>query len=157
MTTEAELKVRVRAAGMGDREASGLFLSRAASEESIEQFDVLGFLQAFVLPVAQVDAGQLFIAKRGLAIIGLASAVFGQAGGNIEIDALLIDPTVDRVVVGTKLTEAVSAFAKRVGASVLDILATESNKNDLIAIGFGVLGIDEAIEATVAYRMRKEI
>jgi N-acetylglutamate synthase-like GNAT family acetyltransferase len=150
--TEANLKVRVRAAAMNDRDALAQFLSRAAGDENIDRFDVLGFLQEFALPVAQVEAGQLFIAKQGWAIVGLASVLFRQAGG-IEIDALLIDPNVDRVRVASQLVEVAGSFARKVGASGMHVLATEAAKPDLEAIGFSVLGVDESIEATVALRM----
>jgi len=156
LTTESNLKVRVRAAGPGDGDALAQFLSRAASDDNIDAFDVLGFLQEFVLPVAQVEAGQLFIAKQGWSIVGLASVVF-RHDGEIEIDALLIDPSVDRVRVGGQLVEVASYFARKISVSGLHVLATEAARADLDAIGFAVLGVDESIETTLALRMRMEV
>lgn len=146
----------MRAAALGDRDAIAAFLSRAVTEENIDAFDVLGFLQEFALPLAQVEAGQLFIAKQGWTIVGLASVVF-RHDGEIEIDALLIDPSVDRVGVGGQLAEVAGYFARKISVTGLHVLATEAARADLDAIGFAVLGVDEAIETTIALRMRREV
>ena len=119
---------------MADRDALAQFLSHAASDENVEQFDVLGFLQELKLPVAQVEAGQLFVAKRGGAIIGLASVVY-RHDSDIEIDAMLVDPTADRVRVGDQLAEAAADFGRKAGAAGVHVLAIESAKPDLESIG----------------------
>ena len=141
---------------MADGNALAQFLSHAASDENVEQYDVLGFLQEFKLPVAQVEAGQLFMAKQGSSIVGLASVVF-RHDSDIEIDALLIDPSANRVKVGEALVDAAREFGRKANASGVYMLAAEPAKQDLQAIGFTVLGDDASIEATVALQLRKDV
>ena len=155
-TTQANLEIRVRAATMADRQALVLFLSRAAREENIEAYDVLGYLQEFALPVAQVEAGQLVVAFRGFAIVGLASIVF-RHDGEIEIDALLIDPSAVRDQVAAGLIAACSAFAAKVATGGLHATANDAAKSDLQRWGFETIGIDESIEVSVAHMMRRPI
>ena len=141
---------------MADGNALAQFLSHAASDEIVEQFDVLGFLQEFKLPVAQVEAGQLFMAKRGSSIVGIASVVF-RHDSDIEIDALLIDPSADRVKVGVALVDAAREFGRKANANGVHVLAAKPAKANLEAIGFTVLGIDPSIEATTALLLRKDV
>jgi N-acetylglutamate synthase-like GNAT family acetyltransferase len=154
MTADAE--INVRAATVADRDMLRLFLSRAAREENIEAYDVLGYLQEFVLPLAQVDAGQIFVAIRAWSIVGLASVVFRQ-DGEIEIDALLIDPSVERNKIGVQLIAACGAFARSVSAKGLHVTAYDAAKADLADWGFTVIAIDEPVEFAAVSKMRKEV
>ena len=156
LTTQANHDLRVRAATMADRQALVLFLSRAAREENIEAYDVLGYLREFALPVAQVEAGQLIVAFRGFAIVGLASIVF-RHDGDIEIDAMLIDPSAMRDQVAVGLIAACSAFAAKITSGGLHVTVNDAAKAGLQRWGFETIGIDESIEVSVAHMMRRPI
>ena len=88
MSAEADLHPSVRAATIADRDALAPFLSRAARNENVDQFDILGYVREFVLPISQVTSGQLFVAKQAWSIVGLASVIF-RHDGDVEIDCFI--------------------------------------------------------------------
>lgn len=154
MPTAADLRVAV--ATMADREAIARFLSRAATDENIETFDVLGLLPEFRLPVAQVEAGQLLMAVSGWSIVGMASVVFRQEGG-IAIDAMLIAPEIDRDEIGRRLIVACETFARTVSAKALFVTVREESLPLVEGWGFARVGIDEAVQGSVAVVAKRDV
>jgi N-acetylglutamate synthase-like GNAT family acetyltransferase len=145
-----------RAATLRDRDALTAFLTRAATDDNIDRFDVLGHLQEFVLPVAQVEAGQLFVVARAWSIVALASVVF-RHDGDIEIDALLIDPSADRDEAGRLLAGECRAFARRVGAAAVYVTVLESTAPAFKRWGFETLGADDTMQGPAALKMRMPV
>ncbi|MHA1559493.1 MAG: hypothetical protein ACTSWI_02330 [Alphaproteobacteria bacterium] len=150
-TLAGDLQVRVAAKTEGDNLRA--FLTRAATDENIDRFDVLGYVQEFVLPLAQIEAGQLFVVTRAWAIVGLASVVFRQEGG-IELDALLIDPTLDTTEAGGLLIEQCRSYARSVAADTVHATVAEASQAAMVQWGFESLGVEEAIVGSVALKMR---
>ncbi len=146
----------VRAATPADRDGLRFFLNRAARDENIDVFDILGFVQDFMLPVAQIDAGQVFVATRAWSIVGVASVVF-RHDGEVELDALLIDPLADPDVTGGRLCDLCLAFTRASRARALHTLAKDESEAFLLRSGFQRTGTDELMPGTVALRLRAAV
>ena len=144
--------LHVRAATEADGGALRTFLNSASTDENVDRFDVLGYVQEFVLPLAQIQSGQLFVVTRAWAIVGLASVVFRQEGG-IEIDALMIDSTLDGGEAGAMLIEQCKMFGRSVGASAVHAISAEKSQKLMSQWGFESQGVDEAIMGLVALKM----
>lgn len=147
--------VDVRPATLADREALRAFLTKAAQDENIDAFDVLGFLNEFALPVAQIEAGQLFVATRAWSIVGLASVVF-RHDGDLELDGLLIEPAAP-VETGALLCGQCRAFAKGAKVRALHAVAKAESVPLLVGWGFAAVGTEDSIQGAIAIKMRAEI
>jgi len=94
---------------------------------------------AIQLPPGQIAAGNVFVAELNGVVAGFA-AVESRANGQSELDALFVDPKLQRRGIGRALVKHCSEFAHTRGCAVLNVVGNPHAVDSYIACGFQVTG-----------------
>ncbi len=76
---------------------------------------------AIELPTAQIQAGQVFVARRGDVTLGFA-AILPRTDGGVELDGLFVEPGHWRQGIGKMLVEECILATKSVGSDALHVI-----------------------------------
>jgi N-acetylglutamate synthase-like GNAT family acetyltransferase len=115
------LQLRASLTNAGDREA------------------LLAHPDAIELPIDQIASGAVFVAERSGEIIGFA-ALMPRSDGNVELDALFVDPDVQRCGVGRSLIDHCLDIVRAKGAEALCVVGNPHASEFYNACGFSVVG-----------------
>jgi N-acetylglutamate synthase-like GNAT family acetyltransferase len=115
---------------------------RASLNNAGDRVALLANPDAIVLPLEQITSGLVFVAERNGTTVGFA-AVLHREDGQIELDALFVEPTLWRSGVGRALIEYCAAFAWRFGAEALHVIGNPHAQGFYMACGFEVMGRTE--------------
>jgi GNAT superfamily N-acetyltransferase len=129
----------IRRAIASEREALEALQTRASLSNPGDRAALLANPDAIALPLAQVEAGQVFLAERAGAIIGFA-AVLTRADGELELDGLFVDPALWRRGVGSALVDYAADYARKNGAAALHVVGNPHAAGFYAACGFESLG-----------------
>lgn len=116
-----ELQMRASLGNAGDREA------------------LLAHPDAVQIPLEQINAGRLFVAELDGKVVGFA-AVEWRDDGQAELDALFVEPAMQRQGVGQSLVEHCAQFARLRGASSMHVIGNPHAARFYRACGFEPLG-----------------
>jgi GNAT superfamily N-acetyltransferase len=119
-----QLQLRASLGNAGDRDA------------------LLAHPDAIELPAEQIANGRVFVSEWGGAIVGFA-AVEPREDGESELDALFVDPSMQRRGIGRALIEHCGEFARRQGSRALHVIGNPHAKNFYDECGFEVVGTTE--------------
>jgi GNAT superfamily N-acetyltransferase len=119
-----QLQLRASLGNAGDRDA------------------LLAHPDAIALPAEQIANGRVFVSEWRGAIVGFA-AVEPGADGESELDALFVDPNMQRRGIGRALIEHCGEFARRQGSRALHVIGNPHAKNFYDECGFEVVGTTE--------------
>ena len=123
--TELEqLQMRASLANEGDRDA------------------LLAHPDAIAIPAEQIAKGRLFVAEWKGVVAGFA-AVEPREDGESELDALFVDPHMQRRGIGRALIEYCADFAHKQGSTALHVVGNPHAKNFYEECGFEVTGTTE--------------
>jgi GNAT superfamily N-acetyltransferase len=123
--TELEqLQMRASLANEGDRDA------------------LLAHPDAIAIPAEQISIGRLFVAESETVIVGFA-AVEPREDGESELDALFVDPHMQRRGIGRALIEYCADFAHKQGSVALHVVGNPHAKDFYEECGFEVTGTTE--------------
>jgi GNAT superfamily N-acetyltransferase len=117
--------------------------------------NLLAHPDAVELPVAQIDAGRVFVAERDGSILGF-SVVLSRDDGDAELDGLFVDPSNWRRGTGRRLVDAAAAFAIAAGASALHVIGNPHSAGFYHVCGFELLG-EAATRFGTGLVMRKDL
>jgi N-acetylglutamate synthase-like GNAT family acetyltransferase len=115
------LQLRASLTNAGDRDAL------LAHPDSIE------------LPIGQIAAGAVFVSERNGAIVGFA-ALLPRPDGDVELDALFVDPDVRRCGVGRSLVDHCIQIGRAQGSAALCVIGNPHAYDFYSACGFNVVG-----------------
>ncbi len=94
---------------------------------------------AIDLPAEQIAAGGVFVLEQDGAIVGF-SAILSRADGDTELDALFVEPQIQRQGIGRKLLEHCAAVARSAGSRALHVIGNAHAKEFYLSCGFEILG-----------------
>ena len=97
---------------------------------------------AIALPAEQIANGRVFVSECEGVIVGFA-AVEPRADGESELDALFVDPHMQRRGIGRALIERCAEFARRQGSLALHVVGNPHAKTFYDECGFEVIGTTE--------------
>jgi len=103
---------------------------------------LLSHPDAIELPAEQIAAGAVFVAESEGVVVGFA-AVEPRADGDSELDALFVDPHMQRRGIGRGLIEYCAEFAQRQGSRALHVVGNPHAQAVYEACGFEVTGTTE--------------
>ena len=147
--------VSIRLAVSSEQGALEALQLRASLMNETDREALLAHPDAIELPIAQIEAGRVFVAERDGATLGF-SVVLPRNDGDAELDGLFVEPSAWRGGIGRKLVEAAGAFAASAGASALYVIGHPLSAGFYYACGFELLGKAET-RFGAALSMRKEL
>ena len=137
MTETSNLMVRL--AEPCERAALEALQWRASLANDGDRDALLANPDAIELPMAQIEAGQVFVGERAGTVVGFA-AVLPRPDGAVELDGLFVEPALFRGGVGRALVERCVEDARARGASRLHVVGNFHAEGFYAACGFTMLG-----------------
>jgi GNAT superfamily N-acetyltransferase len=135
-------KLCIRPAISVERAALEALQRRASLSNSNDRAALLANPDAIELPLQQILSGQVFVAEQAGQIKGF-SAVVPRADGNVELDALFVEPECWRQGIGRALIEHATKAAVLAGAKYLHVIGNPHAEHFYIACGFEVFGVEQ--------------
>lgn len=123
------------------RELESLQL-RASLNNAGDRDAILAHPDAVELPLRQITGGRVFVSEQNGAIVGFA-AVEPRADGESELDALFVDPRMQRHGIGRSLLAHCAEFARAQGSGALYVVGNPHAEDFYVACGFKVIGTTE--------------
>ena len=115
---------------------------RASLTNAGDRDPVLAHPDAIELPAQQIAEGNVFVSERNGAIVGFA-ALLPREDGQVELDALFVDPTTRRCGIGRSLVEHCIQIVRARGSGALCVVGNPHAYDFYTACGFDVLGTTE--------------
>jgi GNAT superfamily N-acetyltransferase len=131
--------VSIRPAIPAEREALEALQWRASLGNEGDRDALLRHPDAIDLPAEQIAAGGVFVLEQGGAIVGF-SAILRREDGDTELDALFVEPEIQRQGIGRKLIEHCAAVARSAGSRALHVIGNTHAKEFYLSCGFEILG-----------------
>lgn len=97
---------------------------------------------AIDMPLEQIAAGGVFVLEQDGAIVGF-SAILQRDDGDTELDALFVEPAIQRQGIGRKLIEHCAEMARSAGSSALHVVGNFHAKQFYLSCGFIIVGTFE--------------
>jgi GNAT superfamily N-acetyltransferase len=95
-----------------------------------------------VLPLAQIEAGQVFLAEEHGSLLGF-SVVLDRDDGQTELDGLFVDPTLWRAGIGRLLVDRAKDYGRQHEAHWLHVIGNPHAEGFYEACGFVTYGVHE--------------
>jgi GNAT superfamily N-acetyltransferase len=131
--------VIIRPATPSDREALEALQWRASLANESDREALERHPDAIDLPVEQIAAGGVFVAEDGGALVGF-SAILPRDGGETELDALFVEPDLQRRGIGRMLIEHCAQVARGGGSRALHVVGNPHARQFYLACGFEIVG-----------------
>jgi GNAT superfamily N-acetyltransferase len=135
-------QVTVRPAAVSEQKALEAVQWRASLNNPGDREALLANPDAIALPIAQIEAGGVFVAEVSGSIAGFA-AILPRDNGDSELDALFVEPGAWRQGVGRALVDRCAAAARSAGAHALHVVGNPHAEGFYRACGFEMLGTKE--------------
>jgi GNAT superfamily N-acetyltransferase len=94
---------------------------------------------AIDLPQEQIAAGGVFVLEQDGAIVGF-STIVPRDDGDTELDALFVEPSIQRRGIGRKLIEHCAEMARSTGSRALHVVGNTHAKEFYLSCGFSIVG-----------------
>jgi GNAT superfamily N-acetyltransferase len=131
--------VNIRPAIPAERKALEALQWRASLGNEGDRAALLRHPDAIDLPAEQIAAGGVFVLEQDGAIVGF-SAILPREDGDTELDALFVEPQIQRQGIGRKLIEHCAAVARSAGSQAMHVIGNEHARQFYLSCGFEVLG-----------------
>ena len=118
------LQLRASLANVGDRDA------------------LLAHPDAIELAVDQIACGRVFVSECEGEIVGFA-AIEPRADGDSELDAMFVEPNMQRRGIGRALVEYCADVARKQGSKYLHVVGNPHAENFYLATGFDKIGMTQ--------------
>jgi GNAT superfamily N-acetyltransferase len=112
---------------------------RASLTNAGDRDALLAHPDAIELPIDQTAAGAVFVSERNGVIVGFA-ALLPRPDGDVELDALFVDPEVRRWGVGRSLVDHRVQIVRTQGSPALCVIGNPHAYDFYSACGFNVVG-----------------
>jgi N-acetylglutamate synthase-like GNAT family acetyltransferase len=132
-------QVLVRSAVVSERKQLEDLQWRASLNNPGDRDSLLEHPDAIELPIDQIINGGIFVAQVADSVIGFA-AVLPRDDGDLELDALFVEPNAWRQGIGRALVEHCASAAKAHGAKSLHVMGNPHAEHFYVACGFEIVG-----------------
>ncbi len=129
----------IRTAIAAEREALEALQWRASLANEGDRDALLRHPDAIDLPLEQIAAGDVFVLEQDGAIAGF-SAILPRDDGDTELDALFVEPSIQRQGIGRRLIEHSAERARSMGSNALHVVGNFHAKRFYLACGFSIVG-----------------
>ena len=135
-------KIIVRLARLQEREFLEALQRRASLSNEGDRQALMDNPDALKLPADKIENGLVFVAEQGSWVKGFA-ANLSLNDGNMELDALFVDPEYWNQGVGRLLVEYCACKAKTAGASCLNVTGNSHAEGFYLSCDFKKIGVIE--------------
>lgn len=135
-------QITVRPAAVSEQKALEAVQWRASLNNPGDREALLAHPDAIALPIAQLEAGGVFVAEIAGSVLGFA-AILPREDGDSELDALFVEPGAWRQGVGRALVEHCAAAARDTGARAILVIGNPHAEGFYRACGFEMTGTKE--------------
>lgn len=132
----------VRCAVISEQKELEALQLRASLTNAGDRDALLAHPDAIELPIDQIAAGVVFVSERNGVIVGFA-ALLPRPDGDVELDALFVDPDVRRRGVGRSLVDYCIRIVRKQGSAALCVIGNPHAYDFYTACGFDVIGTME--------------
>ena len=129
----------IRTAIPADRQALEALQLRASMGNEGDRDALLRYPDAIDLPIEQIIAGGVFVLEQDGTVVGF-SAILSREDGDTELDALFVEPSIQRQGIGKKLVEHCAEIARSKGSTTLHVIGNRHAEQFYLACGFRVIG-----------------
>ncbi len=137
---DGETEIMIRPAQPDERPALEALQWRASLANPGYREALMANPDAIVLPVEQIEAGQVVVAEVGGLCLGFA-ALLPRDDGDIELDGLFVDPQTWKGGVGRALVEHSCQMARGQGAAFLHVVGNPHALGFYERCGFETVGV----------------
>jgi GNAT superfamily N-acetyltransferase len=123
----------------GEREALEALQWRASLGNAGDREALLDHPDAIDLPLAQIEAGGVFVLEQDGAVLAFC-AILPRPDGDTEIDALFVEPSIQRRGFGRMLIEHCANVAHSGGSAALHVVGNPHAEHFYLACGFLTVG-----------------
>jgi GNAT superfamily N-acetyltransferase len=131
--------VTIRRAIPAERRALEALQRRASLGNEGDRDALLRHPDAIDLPLEQIAAGGVFVLEQEGAIVGF-SAILPRDDGDTDLDALFVEPNIQRQGIGRKLIEHCAELARARGSGALHVVGNPHAKQFYLSCGFCIVG-----------------
>jgi GNAT superfamily N-acetyltransferase len=131
--------VIIRPANPSERGALEALQMRASLGNAGDRDALLAHPDAIDIPLEQIAAGRVFVLERSEVIAGF-SAIMPREDGDTELDALFVDPDIQRQGIGRLLVEHCAKVARLAGSTTLHVVGNPHAQKFYLACGFKLVG-----------------
>ena len=131
--------VRIRPARPSERSALEELQRRASLANASDREAILAHPDAIDLPQVQIDALQVFVAESAGSIQGFA-ALIPREDGDLELDALFVEPDTWRQGIGRRLIEHCVVVARQQGVAAIHVIGNPQAEGFYRACAFEQVG-----------------
>lgn len=129
----------IRPAIPAERKALEALQLRASLVNEGDREALLLHPDAIDLPVEQIKAGGVFVLEQQGAVVGF-SAILAREDGDTELDALFVEPSIQRHGIGKRLVEHCAKIARSKGSTTLHVIGNRHAEQFYLACGFSIIG-----------------
>ena len=116
--------------------------TRASLANERDRDALLAHPDAIEVPLEQIAGGRVFVSEWEGTIVGFA-AIERKEDGNSELDAMFVEPRMQRRGIGRALVEHCVEVAQKQGSRYLHVVGNPHAENFYLASGFEVIGTTE--------------
>jgi GNAT superfamily N-acetyltransferase len=131
--------VLIRPAISAEREALEALQLRASMGNEGDREALLRHPDAIEIPLAQIQAGGVFVLEEDGAVAGFC-AILPREDGDTELEALFVEPASQRRGIGKRLVEHSAGIARSKGSTTLHVVGNPHAEQFYLACGFAVIG-----------------
>jgi GNAT superfamily N-acetyltransferase len=131
--------VFIRPALPAEREALEALQLRASMGNAGDREALLRHPDAIDLPLEQILAGAVFVLEQNSAVAGFC-AILPREDGDTELEALFVEPSIQRQGVGTSLVQHCAQIARSKGSTTLHVIGNLHAEQFYLGCGFSTIG-----------------
>ncbi len=135
-------RITIRLAVAAEKKALEALQWRASLSNPGDRDVLLAHPEVIELPLQQIEAGGVFVAEVAGVVKGFA-AICTRDDGELDLDALFVEPDAKRQGMGHALVEHVRSVAKGMGAKSIHVIGNPHAEDFYLACGFKLLGKQE--------------
>jgi N-acetylglutamate synthase-like GNAT family acetyltransferase len=129
----------IRVARPSERQELEQLQRRASLANAGDRDALLAHPDAIQLGIEQITRGRVFVSEYKGEIVGFA-ATEPRADGDSELDAMFVEPRMQRRGIGKTLVDHCAAVSRKEGATHLHVVGNPHAKGFYLACGFEVIG-----------------
>jgi GNAT superfamily N-acetyltransferase len=132
-------RIEIRLANTSERKSLEELQWRASLNNEGDRSALLAHPDAIELPLSQIENDLVFVAEEEDCIKGFAAIVL-RTDGNVELDALFVEPEHWKQGIGRALVEHCSSVANTKGANCLHVTGNTHAEGFYISCNFKAIG-----------------
>jgi GNAT superfamily N-acetyltransferase len=129
----------IRPAIPADRQTLEALQLRASMGNAGDREALARHPDALDLPVEQIMTGGVFVLEQDGAVVGF-SAILSREDGDTELDALFVEPGIQRQGIGKRLVQHCAEIARSKGSTTLHVIGNRHAQQFYLACGFRIIG-----------------